>query len=181
MPVGSRLRFGFALAAMLALPSCALLPASHYALTTLPFSPDEGWVQLPTARWLVNPGIQPDTLLFCPPDHCGPPSIIARIELSGRETGFADLLIADPVRALSGARPTHQNSKRQPPASRADVTPLSLPGWSGGSVSLEARKGPAKAAHVAVVARRDGQRAVVFMAVSTTSEAAIAGIMRATQ
>ncbi|MGL4440877.1 MAG: hypothetical protein ACRCUE_16570 [Bosea sp. (in: a-proteobacteria)] len=177
MPSGSHLRFGLIAGAMLlGLPSCGLLPSSHYALTTLPLSPEQGWVQLPTARWLVNPGIEPEALLFCPATNCTQQAFVARMELTGREAGFAALLISDPPRALSAARPTHKGRSRQQPVSRAAVVPLALSGWSGGSFSIEARKGKStgngtrKAAHVAVVARRDGPRTWLMMVVAPTSD-----------
>lgn len=179
MPSGSRLRLVLTCAALLlAAPSCGLLPSSHYKLTTLPFSPEQGWVPLPTARWLVNPGIEPDALMFCPRDNCAEQAFVARMELTGRETGFADLLINDPVRALTSASPTHQSRHKQSVA-RADVTPLALAGWTGGSVRLMSRKNRTKAAHVAVVARREGQNAWVMFAVAATSLAAIQQLRQA--
>lgn len=154
---------------LLSLPSCGLLPRSHYHIIALPLSPEQGWVQLPTARWLVNPGIAPDALLFCPRETCGQQAFVARMELTGRETGFADLLMRDPARALASTSPTHK-SRHKHPVSRNDVTPVSVAGWSGASVRLESRKSPGKVAHVAVVARRTSDRTYLMMAVAATSD-----------
>lgn len=157
---------------LLALPSCGLLPSSHYSLTALPLSPEQGWVQLPTARWLVNPGIEPDTLMFCPRENCAQQAFVARIELNGPEAAFADRLISDPARILAMSTPTHR-SRRAPPVSRADVSPITLGGWSGASVRLESRKAWSKSAHVALLARREGPRAWVMIAVAPTADAAL--------
>jgi hypothetical protein len=161
------------------LPSCGLLPASHYSPSTLPFPVEQGWVQLPVARWLVNPGIEPDVMLFCPPESCAQQVFVARMELTGREAGFADLLIADPARALGLARPTHPKPRNRAVVKRSDVTPLTLGGWAGASVILAARQDGAKVAHVAVVARREGSRALAMMAVAPTQESALAKLRQA--
>ena len=165
------------LIALLLLPSCGLLPSSHYALATLPLSAEQGWVQLPTRRWLLNPGISPDAMLFCPAETCGEQVFIARLELTGREIGFAEQLMRNPVRTLAAVRSTQSRRDRQS-VSRADVTPLTVAGWMGGSVSLETRIVPgkvthAKAAQVAVVAKRDGDRAWLMMSVASTSDVAL--------
>lgn len=178
---GARFRFGLSLAALLLLPSCGLLPPLNYNVTTLPFTAEQGWVQLPTRRWLLNPGIDLDIALFCPAQTCaGEQSFVARFELSGREAGFADLLARDPGQALSATSPTtpRRDSQR---ISRQHVTPLAVAGWAGGSLSIHSRKTGSATAEVAVMARREGARAFVMMAVAPTRAAAIRRVAQAAE
>ncbi len=179
---GSRFRFALPLAALLlVLPSCGLLPSSHYGISTLPFTAEQGWVQLPTRRWLLNPGIDLDIALFCPAQSCtGEQAFVARVELSGRETGFADLLARDPAQALSATKATtpRRDSQR---VRREDVTPLAVAGWSGGSLAIRSRKAGSATAQAAVVARREGPRATVVIAVAPTRDAAIRRLAQAVE
>lgn len=169
--------------ALLGLQSCSLVPSSHYALTTLPFSSEQGWVQLPNRRWLLNPGISPDAMLFCPQENCGEQVFIARIELTGKETGFADKLIRDPVRLLASARPTHR-SRHPQPVQRSDVSPLVIAGWAGAHISVKSRQArnatvQGNPAHVAIVAKREAERAWLMLAVARTHDIAIGRLKHA--
>lgn len=171
---GSRFRLVLPLLALVSgLPSCGLLPPLHYTISTLPLTVEQGWVQLPTRRWLLNPGLDLDIATFCPSATCAhEQAFVARFELSGPETGFADLLASDPVRTLSSARPTYQR-RGQRAVSRADVTPLALADWRGGSVRLASPRHGTNSAYVAVIARRDGGQAWVMIAVAPSREGAI--------
>lgn len=164
----------------LAIPGCMPVP-QHYSLSALPLTAEQGWVQLPTRRWLVNPGINLAIALFCPAESCAhEPAFVARFELDGTEAGFADLLARDPAAALSATRPSRarQGGARTgsgvvAPVGTRDVSPLVIAGWSGGSVRLESRQGSGKAAEIGLVARREQGRAVVLMAVAPTRKAVI--------
>ncbi len=157
--------------AILGLPSCGKLPALNHRLSALPLSPAQGWVFLPTARWLLNAGIEPTELVLCPRDACAEQSFVTRMELTGLERSFADRVASDPVRTLGLAKPGRLNVKA--PAKRTiDIIPLAIGPWRGGLVRLGSSKDPDRAAHVAVLARRDGDAAHLLMAVATTAEAA---------
>jgi hypothetical protein len=146
---------------------CALLPPLNYRIVTLPLSPSEGWVQLPVARWLVNPGIDADAILFCPREACAE-GVVARLTLSGRERDFADRLAADPAAALARARPTSapKRPSSQPPRAAVSATPLAIAGWKGGLVRVGSATRPGRAAHLVIVTRREGESAALLISIA---------------
>lgn len=163
------------------LPGCGLLPAMNYGFSTLPLVPAEGWVPLPAARWLLNPGIEPDVLTFCPAQACPREGFVATIELSGREREVANLLMTEPVRVLSAARPTlaatRKDTRSQKTASRqargrTSVIPVTVGAWRGGLVTLHPAKADGRAAHVVILGWRGHEQARLLIAVGASAGAA---------
>ncbi len=148
---------------------------NHYQPTTLPLPVSEGWVQLPTARWLTNAGIEPGAMMFCPRETCGQQVLVARMELTGEERGVADLIARDPASFVARTRPTYPaNTSRTklPRASRMEVRSLEIGDWRGGVVTLRSAKDTSRAAHVAVLASSHGAQARLVLTVAETGEAA---------
>jgi hypothetical protein len=169
------------------LPGCGLLPAmnfhNNYGFSTLPLVPADGWAPLPTARWLLNPGIEPDALTFCPAQACPRVGFVAMIALSGREQDVADLVMTEPVRILSAARPTasaartaHSSRKgtAAPVRGRTSISPATVGGWRGGLVTLHPAKAGGRSAHVMVLGWRGREQARLLIAVGASAEAAMA-------
>ena len=154
---------------------------SHYQPSILPLPVSEGWVQLPTARWLTDTGIQPGVITFCPLETCGQQVLIARMDLTGKERSVAELIARDPAAFVARARPTDpRNTSRTKRSgrSRTIVKPLNVGHWQGAVVSFESVKGQAKSAHVAVLASSSGAQAQLVMTVAESSEAAEQGARR---
>jgi len=163
------------------LPGCSLLPAMNYGFSTLPLVPAEGWAPLPTARWLLNPGIEPDVLTFCPAPSCPREGFVATMELSGRERQVADLVMTDPVRILSAARPTMpaarsaRNGKQaapRPARGRTSIVPVTVGSWRGGLVTLHPAKADGRPAHVVILGWRGHEQARLLIAVGASPGAA---------
>ena len=172
---GSRFHDSTAIIASVLVGAVLTACVSHYQPTTMPLPVSEGWVQLPTARWLTNPGIEPGTMMFCPQDTCGQQVLVARIELTGQERSIADLIARDPATFVAQARPTRSSGtpKTRPPrASRMEVRPLTIGDWRGGIVRLESVKDSSRAAHVAVLASSSGARAQLVMTVAESGDLA---------
>ena len=170
---GSRFRLSaFVTASVL---TGALLAAcvNHYQPSFLPLPVSEGWVQLPTARWLTDPGIEPGTVMFCPREPCGQQVLVARMDLTGKERWVAGLVARDPAgfvaRSLSAQQPRISGT-RPSRASRSTVTPLTIGAWRGAVVRLESVKDRARAAHVVVLAMSDGPQAHLVMTVAESAE-----------
>ena len=149
---------------------CALLPPMNHRLVTLPLPVSQGWVQLPVARWLVNPGIEADAILFCPPHACAE-GVVARLILSGRERDFADRLAADPATALARARPTDWPRRRPGQAPRAAITatPLAIAGWKGGLIRVGSTAQPGRSAYLVVMTRREGEVAALLISIAANA------------
>jgi hypothetical protein len=156
---------------------------NNYGFSTLPLVPAEGWAPLPTARWLLNPGIEPDALTFCPAQACPRVGFVAMIALSGREQDVADLVMTEPVRILSAARPTasaartaHSSRKgtAAPVRGRTSISPATVGGWRGGLVTLHPAKAGGRSAHVMVLGWRGREQARLLIAVGASAEAAMA-------
>ncbi|MFY8038159.1 MAG: hypothetical protein ACOVN4_00645 [Bosea sp. (in: a-proteobacteria)] len=163
------------------LPGCSLMPAINYGFSTLPLIPADGWVPLPAARWLLNPGIEPDVLTFCPAQACPREGFVATIELSGREREVAHLLMTEPVRVLSAARPTlaatrkdtrSQKTALQQARGRTSVAPVTVGAWRGGLVTLHPAKTGGRPAHVVILGWRSREQARLLIAVGASAEAA---------
>ena len=164
-----------------ALPGCSLLPAMNYGFSRLPLVPADGWAPLPTARWLLNTGIEPDVLVFCPAPVCPREGFVATMALSGREQGVADLVMTDPVRVLSAARPTTSGTRTgrdgrrtaaSPARGRTSIAPVTVGAWRGGLVTLHPAKAGGRAAHVMILGWRGPEQARLLVAVGASAEAA---------
>ncbi len=163
------------------LPGCSLLPAMNYGFSTLPLVPAEGWAPLPTARWLLDPGIEPDVLTFCPAPSCPREGFVATMELSGRERQVADLVMTDPVRILSAARSTTHSARTagngkqaapRPARGRTSIVPVTVGAWRGGLVTLHPAKADGRPAHVVILGWRGHEQARLLIAVGASAGAA---------
>ncbi len=147
---------------------------NHYRLSTWPLPVSEGWVQLPAARWLTNPGVAANGIAFCPREACGEQALVAELELSGAEAKVADLIARDPAAFLAMAKPTQAarpSARRQPRPART-VKPLAIGRWRGGVVRIESAGDPARAAHVVVLSLSDGVKARLLMTVAEAEQTA---------
>ncbi len=172
---GSRFRVASGIIASVLAGAIFTACVNHYQPSTLPLPVSEGWVQLPTARWLTNPGIEPGTITFCPRETCGQQVLIARMDLTGKERNIAELIARDPASFVAQARPTYPprtSRKKLSGGSRATIRPLTIGDWRGAVVRLENTKDLAKAAHVAVLASSNGGRAQLVMTVAESGEVA---------
>jgi hypothetical protein len=165
------LAFALALTAAVTASCGGALPIGHHVLSDLPLSADDGWIPLPTGRWLLAGDIEPEALLICPAAMCADPGLVARINLKGAERAMAERLSRDPVGTLTGAvrKPARTTSAQ---ASRTVVTSLAIGDWRGGMVRIESLRDRGRAAHVVVLARTVASDSRLLVTVAPEAEMA---------
>jgi hypothetical protein len=165
---------------LLALASCSELPLP--VLGTDGLSPGAGWVVTPTERWLTEPGLTPEALVFCALESCSDRVLVARFALSGREQEIARRIADHPERVfatLPAAGRTRRGAAPKPPSPPPRVSRLSVGGWSGARVALESRSMPGRAAHLVVLARpRDGRLLIAVAPEADRAEEAARAAVR---
>ncbi len=134
-------------------------------------SPAGGWVVTPTERWLTEPGVTPETLLFCALETCADQVLVARFRLTGREQDIARRIAENPEPVFaslpesrrSASRPTNRQG-RQPSSLPPRISRFGFAGWSGARIMLESSTIPGRAAHLVVLARPRDHRLLVVVA-----------------
>ncbi|MGL4729943.1 MAG: hypothetical protein ACRCWO_14435 [Bosea sp. (in: a-proteobacteria)] len=103
------MRFGAtALFLGLGLAGCMAQSANTRA-NAVELSAAQGWVRLPTSRWLLNEGVLPRYVLMCPRATCTHMSMIALFEASGEAAAAMERELASD-KVLS-----NRKNKRPPP------------------------------------------------------------------
>lgn len=164
----SRLRFGASALALLLLAGCA----DHFGPGLVQLAAGRGWEPLPIRNWVVNDGVVPKAIVYCPPEDCVRPGVAALLTLEGREAVEMEKALAlDPARLAREFSKRSEGAKRKQPAKPASVTTVSrfkLDGASGILVEIRAREGERLAATAILYARKDKALA---MAIAVTNEA----------
>jgi hypothetical protein len=146
----------------------------HYGFAMLPLPAEEGWFPLPTARWLLEGPVEPQTLWVCPREACPEPAFVAQLRLTGPDRALVARLAQDPAAFAASLKPTpRRNARREassPAAPPRVVAPLAAGRWRGAVFRIESAKAPARAAHTAVLA--DAATGEVLLVVAQSSAAA---------
>lgn len=172
----SRLRFGALALGLVLLAGCA----DHFGPGLVQLAAGRGWEPLPIRNWVVNEGITPKAMVFCPPQDCIRPGVTALISFEGREAAELERALAlDPARLArafarkAGAKA--QGGKTQaktPEASTTRVTRFNLDGAKGIQVDIRAKEGDRLASTAILYGRRD--KATLDLAIAVTTESAAA-------
>jgi hypothetical protein len=135
----------------------------------------QGWLELPTASWLVNDGLMPAGASFCPRETCEGEGLVARFRLTGAEVRAARLLAEDPVRALAGAEQVTARrlaaKARRPAAPRGatEVVALHLGDWRGAAVTLHPSANGTRTAFLVAVTRLEADGADLLISVGPSA------------
>jgi hypothetical protein len=154
-------------------------------ITDLPAQ--NGWQPLPIGAWVLNDGLEPRTIVYCPREACAHQAMAALISVSGaRADELERTLAADPARlARDFARPTtppgRDKSKAKPkdaapknigPKSTTSVARYDDNGTAGLLVEIRAKDRSAKQAATAILYGREGGKLTMAIAVTDDAERA---------
>ena len=163
--------------------ACALLVgcAGHFGPGLAELAAGTGWEPLPIENWVVNDGITPVALVYCPNETCLRPAAAAILTFDGKEADALERGLAQSPAAL--ARRFSASSGRKAPAKVESTTSVtrfrpeaSEEAGQGGAVKglvvdIRARKTGRLASTAILYARQDG-KLVVGIAVTNDSQAA---------
>jgi hypothetical protein len=142
---------------------------------------ERGWQPLPIGDWVVNDGIEPRTIVYCPRDACAHQAMAALISLDGKRADEMERALAtDPARlAREFAKPATQpkagKAKAKPkgtapkdtaPKSTTSVSRYDEDGASGLLVEIRAKDAAGKQAVTAILYGRDAGKLTIAIAVS---------------
>lgn len=162
----SRLRLGALALALVVLAGCA----DHFGPGLVQLAAGRGWEPLPIQSWVVNDGITPKAIVYCPPQDCVRPGVAALLSFEGREAIEMERALAlDPAR-LARAFAKSSTAKTKKPARPASTTAVSrfkLDGSNGILVEIRAREGNRLASTAILYARKDK---VLSLAIAVTDD-----------
>lgn len=172
-------------AALALLSGCsdALVPFGAFGAGVAELPATQGWRPLPIANWVINDGIAPRTMVFCPRETCASQGFATLIEVAGRPADDLErALAADPARLAreftARASPPRRTATGTPPrpAPAKSATTVSRfaadEGASGLLVEIAALGGEGKRAAAVILSGREAGRLVVALAVSPDAGAA---------
>lgn len=163
----SRLRFGALALAVVLLAGCA----DHFGPGLVQLAAGRGWEPLPIQSWVVNDGITPKAIVYCPPEDCIRPGVAALLSFEGRRAVEIERALAsDPARlarAFTASATRGKNKKPARPASTTTVSRFKLDGISGIQVEIRAREGHRLASTAILYARKDK---VLSLAIAVTND-----------
>lgn len=167
----------------------ALVACSHFGpgITELPAA--RGWQPLPIGSWVLNDGIEPRAMAFCPRNACDRQGFAAILSFSGSRAAemekalsespatlgraFARLAAekaAERRKALRGRKQAKDEPK--PARSATDVLRLDGAEARGVLVTIRSLDTPGRQAVTAIHYGREGDRLVVALAVAAAADAA---------
>jgi len=141
-----------------------------------------GWERLPVRSWVLNDGLGPVTIVYCPARNCPRPAMVATFQSQGETSTLLLRALAD-SKALLTAKRAEVATARDPrkkrntadtrPKSSEHAEPVTVDGLDGYRVSLTPDIPGGHAAYAVVLARRDGEVVRVALAVTTDPGAAL--------
>ena len=141
-----------------------------------------GWQQLPLRKWVINDDLGPAQIVYCPSRTCGRPAMVATLTAQGEEATRLMRSLADPqalmrakryeIEVARDPRLTHK-PKSAPRKSIARAEPVEADGLKGYRVILSPKIAGGHVAYAVVLARREADRAMAAIAVTTDPDAAL--------
>lgn len=162
----SRLRLGALALALVVLAGCA----DHFGPGLVQLAAGRGWEPLPIQSWVVNDGITPKAIVYCPPQDCVRPGVAALLSFEGREAIEMERALAlDPARLARAFAKSSTVKAKKPtrPASTTAVSRFKLDGTNGILVEIRARAGNRLASTAILYARKDK---VLSLAIAVTND-----------
>lgn len=174
----SRLHFPALLAGLCLLAACT----SQFGAGITELAAERGWQPLPIGDWVVNDGIEPRTIVYCPRGSCAHQAMAALISLEGnRANDMERALATDPARlarefAKPMTPPKADRAKAKPgnalPKSTTSVSRYDEDDAKGLLVEIRARDAAGKQASTAIVYGRDAGKLTIAVAVTDDAERA---------
>jgi hypothetical protein len=173
-------RDAFQVAIILSLALLSACASFGSGIAELPAA--SGWERLPIRSWLLNEGLGPATIVYCPARSCARPAVVATFSARGETAAQLLRALAD-TKALLAAKRVEAATARDPrfkrkvsvgkPKSSEHAEPLQVDGLKGYRVSLSPDIAGGSAAYAVVLAKRDGDLVKAALAVTTDPEAAL--------
>ncbi|WP_332681098.1 hypothetical protein [Bosea sp. (in: a-proteobacteria)] len=171
------MRLGALTLAFVLLAGCA----DHFGPGLVQLAAGRGWEPLPIQSWVVNDGITPKAIVYCPPQDCVRPGVAALLSFEGRRAVEMERALAlDPARLArvfskppSSAKASSvkaSGSKAKKPAKPESTTTVSrfkLDGTNGILVDIRAKAGDRLASTAILYARKDK---VLSLAIAVTND-----------
>jgi hypothetical protein len=141
-----------------------------------------GWRSLPLRSWVLNDGLGPVTLTYCPAPRCAEPSVVATVVARGDEAQRFERALADSKTLFMAKRfevarardpRSRRSAKSSRPPSSEQAERLEIDGLKGYRVALTPKSGEGHAAYAVVLAKREDGALKIAFAVSTTADAAL--------
>jgi hypothetical protein len=183
------MRSRFHLAALLLAGGLLLGACSHHfgpGIAALPAS--QGWQPLPIGSWVLNDGLQARAMVFCPRDTCARQGFAAVIALEGDRAvemeralsesparlgeAFARLAAAKAAERRKAQRRQKKQAETKPARSATEVARIDSDEASGVLVTIRSLDMGSRQAVTAILYGREGDRLVLALAVSESTEAA---------
>jgi hypothetical protein len=177
-PSGPRLLVRLAIVVALTLP---LGSCGHFGPGLAELPAEQGWQVMPVSKWVIDDAIRPQTVVFCPPDACPSPAMVAVFKASGQEASRLEQLIGqNPAQMLQNIsrpplRPRLSGKPDKPthPGSTTTVEKLG-DGLTGARITLRSKAADGRMASGVVLVKRDGTSLAIALAVTTDPDKALA-------
>ncbi|PZN97502.1 MAG: hypothetical protein DCF30_16205 [Hyphomicrobiales bacterium] len=139
----------------------------------------QGWQPLPIGSWVLNDGIEPRSMVFCPREACTKQGFASVVAFSGSQARrMEQALGADPAglaRLFSKPPPGDGRKKAKPKGPAKSTTVVSrfeAEGVAGILVEIRAKDGSGKSAATVILHGREADRLIIALAVAQDAEAA---------
>lgn len=174
----SRLHLATLLAGLCLVAACT----SQFGAGITELAADRGWQPLPIGEWVVNDGLDPRSIVYCPRETCAHQAMAALISLEGKRADDMERALAtDPARlarefAKPSTPPKAEKGKAKPkdtaPKSTTSVSRYDEAGAKGLLVEIRAKGSVWKEAATAIVYGRDAGKLTMAIAVTDNPERA---------
>jgi hypothetical protein len=160
----------------LLLEGCAGYDAGFAALPA-----SAGWQRLPLKGWLMNAGLGPARIAYCPPSSCAHPAVVATLAARGAEAARLLRSLASPAALLRPRAPAEGSlaarvkrpARKTAAKSTEEAWPIEADGLEGYRVTLSPKVAGGHPAYAVVLAWRSGDEARAALAVATDPDAAL--------
>lgn len=177
-----RMRSRFRLAAVLIGLCLIAACTSQFGAGITELAADRGWQPLPIGDWVVNDGLEPRSIVYCPRETCAHQAMAALISLEGKRADEMERALAtDPARlarefAKPSTPPKADKGKAKPkdtaPKSTTSVSRYDESGASALLVEIRGKGSAWKEAATAIVYGREAGKLAIAIAVSDDPERA---------
>jgi hypothetical protein len=141
-----------------------------------------GWQSLPLRGWVLNEGLGPVRVAYCPAPRCAEPSVVATVAAQGEEARRLEHALANP-NALFMAKRVEVATARDPrlkhgpvktaPRTTEHAERFEIDGLTGYRITISPKVANGHAAYAVVLAKREDDVVKIAFAVSTNADTAL--------
>jgi hypothetical protein len=141
-----------------------------------------GWQSLPLRGWVLNEGLGPVRIAYCPAPRCAEPSVVATVAAQGEEARRLERALANP-KTLFTAKRVEVATARDPRLKRSPAKTASgsaehaerfqIDGLTGYRITISPKGADGHAAYAVVLAKHEDDAVKIAFAVSTNPDTAL--------